>query len=243
MNAPRRAAVLFGLNYEKCEKSARLTGCIQDVRDVAAALVDTKRFQKDQVVQVTDDTAEGREALSLKGIKKALTVLARRSRSEKMDVLYVHFSGHGVQVPDTSGDEVDGMDECLVPEDYASGKFLSDDWLKAWLMTVNPATRVVMVIDACHSGTALDLGALSGRKILYLSGCMDAQMSIEKASSGVMTSRLIAVLRSDMSLWFDAPRLHKALCAKLRAERFQQLPVMTASHSLLADPVFLPSTI
>lgn len=212
------------------------------MRDVAAALVDTRRFQKDQVVQVTDDTPEGREALSLKGIKKALTVLARRSRSEKMDVVYVHFSGHGVQVPDTNGDEEDGMDECLVPEDYETGKLLSDDWLKAWLMTVNPSTRVVVIIDACHSGTALDLGALQGRKVLYLSGCMDAQTSVEKASSGVMTSRLVSVLRSDMSLWFDAPRLHRALCDKLRSERFQQLPIMTASHSLMADPVFLPSS-
>ena len=243
MNAPRRAALLFGLNYEKCEQSARLTGCIRDVRDIAALLLETRRFQNDQIVRVTDDTAEGREALSLKGIKKALTVLARRSRSEKMDMVYVHFSGHGVQIPDASGDELDGMDECLVPEDYASGKLLSDDWLHAWLMTVHPGTRVVMVVDACHSGTALDLKAMEGRKVLYLSGCLDAQTSIEKTSSGVMTSRLISVLRSDMSLWFDAPRLHTALCAKLRAERFQQLPVLGTSHSLLADPVFMPSSI
>lgn len=241
----RRAALVMGLNYERCRKDARLKGCIQDAHDVSAALVDGSRFAKVQVVEVTDDTDAGREALTLKGIKKLLTVLARRTRSEKLELIYVHFSGHAVQVPDDNSDEVDGFDECLVAEDFETGGLLSDDWLNSWLMTINPATRVVVTIDACHSGSALDLVAMAGRKILLLSGSMDAQTSAERVgtdskAAGAMTSRMLAALAARPAAWDNVALLQKELGTRLAADGFKQTPVVTASHDLMADRAFVP---
>lgn len=241
----RRAALVMGLNYERCRKDARLKGCIQDVRDVSSALIASSRFKKDQVVEVTDDTDSGREALTLKGIKKLLTVLARRTRSEKLEIVYVHFSGHAVQVPDDSGDEVDGFDECLVAEDFETGGLLTDDWLNSCLMTMNPATRVVFTIDACHSGSALDLVAMAGRKIMLLSGSMDAQTSAERIgadskAAGAMTSRMLAALTACPAAWDDVSLLQKELGARLAADGFKQTPVVSSSHDLPADRAFVP---
>ena len=75
------------------------------------------------------------------------------------DIVYLHYSGHGGQVLDDNGDELDGLDETLIPSDYISkqdgsndirddeiGKFL--DALKA----KNPAS-VILTFDSCFSGT------------------------------------------------------------------------------------------
>ena len=46
------------------------------------------------------------------------------------DVLLVHYSGHGSNVPDNDGDEADGRDEILCPTDLDWKDPLRDDWLR-----------------------------------------------------------------------------------------------------------------
>ena len=58
------------------------------------------------------------------------------------DSLFFHFSGHGTQQRDTSGDEADGMDEALVPLDYQqvclwTHGFLLSDRVPAWCVTIS----------------------------------------------------------------------------------------------------------
>ncbi|CAN0392663.1 unnamed protein product, partial [Hapterophycus canaliculatus] len=43
------------------------------------------------------------------------------------DSLFMHYSGHGGSVKDTSGDEADNMDETMVPVDYQSSGQITDD--------------------------------------------------------------------------------------------------------------------
>ena len=38
--------------------------------------------------------------------------------SKAGDVVFIHYSGHGGRVRDTSGDEADGYDETLIPVDF-----------------------------------------------------------------------------------------------------------------------------
>ena len=60
------------------------------------------------------------EAATYKAILEALVDLA--DKSNKGDIVYFHFSGHGQQIEDDNGDEADGYDEALVPYN-ARGKF------------------------------------------------------------------------------------------------------------------------
>ncbi len=84
------------------------------------------------------------------------------------DVCVFHFSGHGEQVFDDNGDEADGYDEALVtydaPMEYQPGveKHLRDDefglkleQVRKWLGNNG---NLLVVIDACHSGTSTRSG-------------------------------------------------------------------------------------
>ena len=107
---------------------------------------------------------------SRQGIADAIQNLALRVAPG--DVVYIHFSGHGQQIVDNNGDELDGLDEALIPIDakknwekngYQGAKHLRDDDLGKLLNTVrlqlSAEGHLLVSIDACHSGTATRGGA------------------------------------------------------------------------------------
>lgn len=65
------------------------------------------------------------------------------------DTVYFHFAGHGTQVPDKSGDELDGYDEAIVPQDE---RCITDDEIDERFETM-AAKRAILVFESCHSGT------------------------------------------------------------------------------------------
>ena len=79
------------------------------------------------------------------------------------DRVLLYFSGHGGCVADQDGDEADGKDEALVLHDtrlikvgenqYRMENALLDDEFKALLQNLS-GRRVLVLIDACHSGTS-----------------------------------------------------------------------------------------
>lgn len=74
------------------------------------------------------------------------------------DSLVFHFSGHGSQRFDISMDEVDGYDETLCPLDYEISGMISDDEVNETIVRPLPrGVKLHAVIDACHSGSSLDL--------------------------------------------------------------------------------------
>lgn len=98
-------------------------------------------------------------------IVKALEQLANTTR--RGDTVYLHFSMHGQPFEDLDGDEEDGWDEALIPVDaemlYSEGKYegnnhLLDDELEGYFEIIRSkiggSGQLVVVMDACHSGTA-----------------------------------------------------------------------------------------
>lgn len=90
-------------------------------------------------------------------------------QAEKGSVVVIHYSGHGQQIMDLNGDELDGYDEALVPydapqevkdnhRDYRGEKHLSDDELdgltRKLRAKIGPQGNLLFLLDACHSGTA-----------------------------------------------------------------------------------------
>ena len=74
------------------------------------------------------------------------------------DSLVFHFSGHGSQQRNYTGDEVDGYDETLCPLDFETQGMIVDDEINAAIVRPLPhGVKLHAIIDACHSGTVLDL--------------------------------------------------------------------------------------
>jgi hypothetical protein len=80
--------------------------------------------------------------------------------------VYFHFSGHGQQVADDNGDELDGFDEAIVPVNshmtyqpgmYEGQNLIRDDELGQLFNEIRaqagPQGSLLAVLDACHSGT------------------------------------------------------------------------------------------
>lgn len=98
-------------------------------------------------------------------IIKELKLLA--DDSHVGDNIYIHFSCHGQQMADDNGDELDRLDESLVPYDakrrftaeiYEGENHIRDDLMGSLLdeirKSIGESGYVTLIIDACHSGTA-----------------------------------------------------------------------------------------
>lgn len=143
----KKTALCVGINNYPGTDSD-LYGCVNDAQDWSAVL-DRNNFE---VVQLLDSYAKARNILE--ELKKMI------NSAEKGDSLVFTFSGHGTQVPDEDGDEVDGRDECLCAHDCYDGGLIYDDELWKLFRSKQPGVQIVMISDSCHSGTvARKIGA------------------------------------------------------------------------------------
>jgi len=71
------------------------------------------------------------------------------------DTLVFHYSGHGSQVRDTEGDELeDGKDEIICPWDFNwEDGFIKDDDFRATFQELRKGVHLEVILDSCHSGT------------------------------------------------------------------------------------------
>jgi uncharacterized caspase-like protein len=151
-------ALIVGVGKHMHASSMDLPGIGLDV-DMAGGIARMMGFH--DVVELRDQKA------TLDNVRQALTSIAQATSSG--DRVMIYFSGHGTQVPDENGDEPDKMDEALVMSDVRqSGNrvagLLIDDELDQLLGRI-PAKEVIVLVDACHSGTSTKAFSLSSSAI------------------------------------------------------------------------------
>ena len=80
---------------------------------------------------------------------------------KKEDRVVIYFGGHGSRIHDEGGDEEDHVDEVLLPHDaqylkLKTGRTLTnvvvDDDFASWLANI-PSNNILVLVDACNSGT------------------------------------------------------------------------------------------
>lgn len=107
-------------------------------------------------VIVAEDEASPQRIPTKRNIRKAMRWLVEGNRAR--DSLVFHFSGHGSQQNDYNGDEIDGQDEALCPLDHETeGKIIDDEINRILVRPLVHGAKLHAVIDACNSGTVLDL--------------------------------------------------------------------------------------
>jgi metacaspase-1 len=121
----------------------RLKACEYDARDMEA-IAREKGFET-RLILTPDATAD------------AVTAAIRDAAGElaEGDLMFLTYSGHGGQVPDSNSDEP--TDEPDGPKDETwvlYDRQLVDDELYAMWAGFVPGVRIFVLSDSCHSGTA-----------------------------------------------------------------------------------------
>ena len=150
----RTKALLIGINYVGHE-NGELRGCHNDVR-IMKQFVTSLGFSDspNDMKILMDDGAN--EMPTRENIAAAMLWLVEDARPG--DALFLHYSGHGSQVRDESGDETSGMDQTLVPVDYQENGQIIDDWIFGTVVMPLPTgVSMFCVMDCCHSGSIMDL--------------------------------------------------------------------------------------
>ncbi|CAA3017270.1 metacaspase-1-like [Olea europaea var. sylvestris] len=205
----RKKAVIIGISYKKSKNE--LKGCINDAKCMKFMLVNRFKFPEASILMLTEEETDPYRIPTKHNIRMAMFWLVQGCQPG--DSLVFHYSGHGSQQRNYTGDEIDGYDETLCPLDYETQGMIVDDEINATIVKPLPrGVKLHAVIDACHSGTVLDLPYLcrmdrtgryawedhrppsgawkgtSGGEVISFSGCDDDQTSADTAALSKVTS-------------------------------------------------------
>ena len=124
-----------------------LSGCVNDVRDMAHTLNTLGIIPAGpRSMRILTDSRATKAAI-LAGFKW----LVRGAK--KGDVLIFQYSGHGSQIADISGEEIDHRDETICPHDFDTAGMITDDDFRSLLSGLPAGVNVDIFLDSCHSGT------------------------------------------------------------------------------------------
>jgi len=242
-----RVALLFGSNYPGTDHE--LNGCLNDLANVQRKL-EPLGFQ---IRKITNN------AVTRKRLKAEIAFAFAHALPG--DVIYLHFSGHGTQVRDKNGDEIDGYDEAL----YLTDGVFTDDEFNALLKTIPVGVHVFVGLDCCFSGTATRCVACTPRfvppknidkirqirvkpvispavaslkGVIVISGCEEYQTSadacINDVWQGAFTFYLMHTFEISLTYikWFEKLRLY------LPNKNFDQRPTIDGDETLFNNIVF-----
>jgi hypothetical protein len=249
-----KLALLVGINY--INMTCELNGCINDTKHISNMLVHTMGYNPDSIVVLTDDQIGG-NVPTKQNIIDNLKSIIRRTREEQIEELWFSFSGHGVQREDVHSEEIDRKDECLLPVDYKENGVIRDDVLHSLLSGVADSTITRVLIDACHSGTMLDLPyryddsfvvhvenrrSIIKNSVYMISGCMDNQTSsdatIKSIPQGAMTRSFIHSIEKDSVFELTWFRLLSMMRTFLTSRQFRQVPQLSCSEKLTKESMY-----
>lgn len=144
-----KRALLIGIDkYENHPALSEFNGAANDVRVMESVLRGRFDFKTEYIRKLVNEAAKRADIVRE---LEALTQAAGPS-----DVVVVHFSGYGSQVPGDPG-EIDGLDETLVPFDGKLGGAgeLTDDEMNGFMSAIAKRTpNVTLILDVCFGGRA-----------------------------------------------------------------------------------------
>lgn len=225
---PRKRALLCGITYKNCKY--KLKGTVNDVRNMERFLINQFKFPREEILVLTEDGDDPDSAPTKKNIENGLSWLV--DDCQDGDSLVFFYSGHGLRQPDFENDELDGFDETICPVDFEKEGMIIDNYINTTIVRpLKPGVRLHAIIDACHSGTVLDLeyfysrekrkwednkapsGAekgTSGGLAICISACEDDQVASDTtaftsnlgAMNGAMTYLLIEIVNSCQNITY-----------------------------------------
>nr|TKR90573.1 hypothetical protein D5086_0000232100 [Populus alba] len=183
----------------------------QDHHDHPHIILLRFNFPESSIIVLTEEETDPFRRPTKSNMRLALSWLVQGCQPG--DSLVFHFSGHGSQKKDQNGDELDGYDETLCPTDFETQGMIVDDEINEIIVKpLSHGVKLHAIIDACHSGTVLDLPFLcrmdrsgkyvwedhrprsgewkgtSGGEAISFSSCDDDQTSADTSALSKITS-------------------------------------------------------
>lgn len=267
----KKKALLIGINYIGTQNELR--GCINDAINMKNFIKSEYGFTDDEIILMTEVSENPERIPTKKNVLKAFEWLTKGEsvvvgELPQAERLFLHYSGHGSHVKDTSGDEKDGQDEVICLLD----SFLLDDDLRKYLVEpLNPASKLTAIFDCCHSGTVLDLKynygvntvisrdgksktsfsididnnyADSRGEVVCISGCLDTQYSADAYINGKSQGALtFSILEAHKKLKFlgsgvKCRDLLQSIRQIMKEGRYDQIPQMSSGRMLNLEETF-----
>lgn len=256
-----KRALLIGINYISIPE-INLNGCIDDVVIAKNMLIDAYDYDVANITVLRDDLDDKRTCPNHENIICELQKII--SLSSGLDEIWIQYSGHGSQI--NNNDNNNDLDDVIVPLDYQTNGFITEDMLYDILKNVDSRCKTVLIFDCCHSGnickfpwtiTATD-GLISQNSTnqikekndqksicpnaFALSGCKDSQTSADTFSRdlnqgvGAFSNALNECLRESHHQ-IDVLTLYKRVCKRMIDGGYEQTPVLTAGKQV-PDYVF-----
>ncbi|PSS37280.1 hypothetical protein PHLCEN_2v873 [Hermanssonia centrifuga] len=196
----------IGINYRGTPQE--LHGCINDAKNVQQFLINNWNYKAEDIVLLTDDATNPRQIPTRQNIIEAMHWLVNGAHPH--DSLFFHYSGHGGQVKDKDGDELDGFDENLPYRYHTDGRAKGSQ------------------VTASHrkeKSTPAD--------VISWSGCKDSQTSADTWEAGVATGAMSFAFMS--CLRTNPHQSYQDLLRSIRNilhDRYSQKPQLSSSHPI-----------
>ncbi|XP_019171581.1 PREDICTED: metacaspase-1-like [Ipomoea nil] len=220
-----KRALLCGVTYKNNRFKVR--GSLQDVKSMQELLLQHFSFQQSSILVLAEEKPY--IPPTRKNIIEALKWLMKNLQPG--DSLVFYFSGHGFRQPNFAGDELDGFDETICPLDFRTEGMILDNAINDIIVKpLAPGIKLHAIVDACHSGTVLDLPRLYKRKekkwtdnkppsgackstnggmAICLSACQDYELAADtnafssgKDTTGAMTYTLIKAIKEKPNITY-----------------------------------------
>ena len=250
----KKCALIIGINYEG-NQNAKLNGCINDTTKIKKFLKGRCGFKDNNIDLLTDDSVI---KPTKQNIINSIRKLTKKVRDEDIKEVWFSYSGHGAYLSNNGFDsEKDGNDEALVPLDYSTNGLIRDDQLYNLLVKELPLDcNLFSIIDACHSGTSLDLPFVyridTGIKthnnqdnlcnVLKISGCRDSQTSADAFINGKYQGALtFSFLRTmnELDYCFTSKQIISRIKEYLNKNGYPQIPTLSLSKQNLLNELVM----
>ncbi|WP_111683422.1 caspase family protein [Winogradskyella tangerina] len=162
---------------------------VNDVPLIKNTLLDQK-FKEENIIVLKNAEA------TRVGILAAINDL--QSKIKPGDIVVIHYSGHGQQIFDDNGEEIDDKDESIVPYDalvrytsnYKGENHIRDDELGNIIANFRNALgktgQLLILLDSCHSGSATRGGKARGGEATFAPPGWTPNKEKNKAGSGLL---------------------------------------------------------
>ncbi|XP_021626564.1 metacaspase-1 isoform X3 [Manihot esculenta] len=160
---PKKRALLIAVTYKGTKYE--LKGTINDVKTMKAWLIDNFEFKQENILILSENEPDKELNPTRNNIQNSMKWLVGDCQAGVGDSLVFYFSGHGLRQPDFEDDEIDGFDETICPVDYVESGMILDNEINSTIVRPLPKDVTLhAIIDACHSGTVLDLPYVYNRE-------------------------------------------------------------------------------